>query len=332
MILIVILSCLIWVFAEQAVTQELTINEVEITLVTPQELLAEFLDQEKNPTGEQSRKVSMIVEGPAVHIQLAKEGQLNKSIQFDLRSLAVDLQDTNSKDFQVKVLEYLDKRRLYLKNEESYLQVTESKPATIPVRLTRLVLKPLVVKVYDQNNAELIPESVECKNNKFYVFEGHPPEIKVILDYNQQLQAAKSVITVVGSVQLPKGSEKCEVLVKLADKGGFQPVVNINKPRIGILLSGKIQGEYKVIIEESSPFDLDDPIKCRGDHDAIRKYEEQAVHLVLEIKESDIKELKGSRELIYYYPELGGKIEIIDRKQALVNFRLKKIPEEPSTN
>ena len=87
-VLVIILSCLIWVFAEREVTQS---TEIEINLNKAtqlyDDLLMQFLDDRGNPTQEASRRFSLTVEGPAGGILKVQQGRFENNMALDIEEL-----------------------------------------------------------------------------------------------------------------------------------------------------------------------------------------------------------------------------------------------------
>ncbi len=372
---VLILSCLIWIFAERAVTKQAVIDYVKISLVSPPDVLAEFTGKIGNfgtpannnrpvtsdsanntnrigsaagaaeavganranmTTGAggwaTSRKLSLLVSGPARRIQQALEGKLNNTILLDTKDISQSLKPGESKEFDIDVLTQM-KKRITFTDIDTFLQVLAVKPATLHIKVTKLVRKSIPVKVFDQNGSPLAVEKVEPASQEAYVMAGSSPVIKVYLDYSQQLAAANRAIKVSGSVLLPRYREprKVDVVVKLAEDKTTQTVETIRNPRLGVMMPMSMQGKYKVVIDDKDKTQLDEynPIECRGDPEAVSRYRESDIQLVLKINESDIANSSGvfNRPLIYYFPQDAGKIEIIDPQQTPIRFHLVKITQ-----
>jgi len=87
-----------------------------------------------------------------------------------------------------------------------------------------------------------------------------------------------------------------------------------------------LEGQYRVVLED--PQQLDEyKIECRGREEDLGRYLNSDVHLVLKINESDLNRasLQFTRPLIYYLPGEFGQVEILNKKEVPISFRLEKI-------
>ena len=71
-VVVVVLSCLIWVFAERSKTQTVSVA-LEVTLANSGELLVQYLDNRDKPIADNSRRVKLVLEGPTSRIQKVTE-------------------------------------------------------------------------------------------------------------------------------------------------------------------------------------------------------------------------------------------------------------------
>lgn len=321
-LLVVVLSCLIWVFAERAVMQTDTVT-VAVELVRSQaDVFVQYLNDRGEPLTVLQQNVVLTVEGPAGRIQAVREKPLDLKVPLDVQKLKYEPQAAEGQDYVVRVVKDLLEGQLRLKDTE--LTVTEAQPQTLRLRVRKLVQQSLPIKVYDQQSgSQLSQASTNPAAVPAYVIEGQPAEARVILSSAQQVQAERGPITV-DNVVLPYGAAEVAVEVTLPEGGKAYPEAQIKMPRWGILMPASMAGKFKVVIENDAP--LKEPITCRGTTQAVAEYRESLYHLVLEIKEKDEVEMTIDRPPHYYLPEGYGPIEIVNPVKEPIRFRLVPAP------
>jgi len=326
LLLVVVLSCLIWVFAEREVTKEIPVS-VTIDLVShTNDLLVQYLDENNIPQAESYRKVTLIVKGPTGKIQAINK-DYPTSITLDVQKLGYIPQD-QSKDYRSPVIALVD--RLYSRNRESFLQVIDTEPKDLDLhfRVTKLVLKPFPVNVYGPNKDKLNPEIISPAEVEAYVPAGVLGEAKIVFN-EQQISAAIQIKTEFTVEVTPLNRVKNnKVIVKLSE-GGNLKLDKIRNPRLGIIKPYALEGKYKVVIDGSTRLDEYSPIECRGTSQALEEYNKR-YHLILEISEEDEQKpsLQFDRLPIYNLPEGYGQIEILNKKQVTIGFHLEKIADK----
>lgn len=324
-LIVILLSCLIWVFAERESTQNTDV-ELAIELPTqPENLLVQFLDEQDNLIPDGQKAVKLTVEGPTRRILEVSEKYIKSKI-IDITRFGTDLGNTNTQNRWIQIMAVLE-GKLDSRDGKSYLQVVSTKPESLYLRLTKLTQQPLSVKVYDQDNIELIPQSISPTTINAYVPEGQPVEARINLTEAQRSQAVQAEIAVIARVTLPHRVSEFPVRLKL-HKGELLKS-DIRSPRLVINKPYSMEGKYNVVIEDITQLD-DYKIQCRGTPEDMEKYINSDVHLILKISEDDLKvpSLKFNRPLIYYLPDEHGRIEITNKKDTPIAFHLEKIPEK----
>ncbi len=324
-LIVILLSCLIWVFAERESTQNTDV-ELAIELPTqPDNLLVQFLDEQDNLIPASQKTVKLTVEGPTRRILEVSEKYIKSKI-IDITRFGIDLGNTNTQNRWIQIMTVLE-GKLDSRDGKSYLQVVSTKPESLHLRLTKLTQQPLSVKVYDQDNIELIPQSISPTTVNAYVPEGKPVEARINLTEAQRSQAIQAEITVTARVTLPHRIN--DFPVKLMLRKGELLESDIRSPRLVIDKPYSMEGKYHVVIEDITQLD-DYKIKFRGTPEDSEKYINSDVHLILKISEDDLKipSLKFNRPLIYYLPDEHGRIEITNKKDTPIAFHLEKIPEK----
>ena len=192
---VIILSGLIWVFAERKVLKE-TSTSVEIHLDTSRpDLLVEYVVGEQTEPGTVTpQRVKLEVQGPGGRIKEIEEGKLTpRTVSLDVEKLGYT-QVEETELFTVTVLDLL-KEKIGFEESDVTVTVTEAKPAVLHVKLTKLVRTPLEIKVYDEQDNELTPEILQPEQDWAFLPAGSTAQAKVILTASQQQQAMSELIT-----------------------------------------------------------------------------------------------------------------------------------------
>ena len=324
--LVIVLSCLIWVFAEREVTQS-TIIEVNLTKAVHlhEDLLVEFLDDQTNPiaTMEKSRRISLTVEGPAGRILQVQQGQYEKNIVLDI----VELIGSRPEETEPQIYEFDVVKQIFngeYQYKDIYLKVLKSQPMTVKLQVRQLVQTTLPVVVYDADSqGELEVESREPAQVEAYLIAGQAVDAATVrLKPEQKLQATKAPIPVLAQVSLPDRVQTFDIMIKLPAESTLLPQDEIKAPRLGILWPESMEGKFHVEILDKSPL-KEQPLKFRGTTAAITEYRESDYHLILEISASDKPNVLINRKLRYHLPpERLNEIEVLETNAILLQFQL----------
>ena len=199
----------------------------------------------------------------------------------------------------------------------------KAEPASLVVQVIKLQERTIVVKVYNQNQTELLKvQTVEPSEVRAYVFEGQPAEAHVRLTSEQQLQALKEPVSAKALVKLPLSDRlqrSYDVKVRLSQQSSSWPEATIQTPRVGYVFPDSMIGKYKVVIENLSQ--LKEPIKFRGSASAITDYRNSQYHLYLEIHEGDKAQEPIYRRWRYNLQDLND-IQITEQNSLLIQFHL----------
>ena len=323
-LIVLLLSCLIWVFAERSVTSDANV-ELDIKLAElNDELMVEFLDDSGLALALLQQKVTLTVEGPTGRIQRIKEDYVDV-VLLDVQKLGYIPQNEPSQDYQVRVMSLFTEGLNSRDPKQGSLRVVAADPESFSVRVTKLIARNIPVKVYDRNDLELKPEKLEPAEVEAYVQAGEPAEAKVTLSPDQQRQAAQNEIPVNAHVTLPNRTKSYQVILKLPEEGNIQ-TKPIRNPRLGIFNPADMEGLYKVVIEDESQLEAYSPIECQGSPEALDIYSKSDKHLLLNIYETDIDAPSGqlTRPLEYFIPS-GCQITITNKIKEPILFRLEKI-------
>ena len=323
-LIVILLSGLIWVFAERAVTQK-DIVEVQIVLGAKSgDLLVEYIDEEGDPEAVDRREVKLAVEGPAGKIKSLAEDYLN-TIDFDINKITLDLKPGEAKTDWVPVMTLLDER-LYSEDGEQYLRVTKAEPEALHILATRLVLQEVPVKAYfgdrELSEAVISPAKVSA-----YVISGKSFEATINLNQDQCRLAMQNNIVATAHVDLPnRTQQEFQVKIKLPKTDDTQQINEIKRPILRTSKPYWMESKYSVVIDKlESQIQEYRPIEYSGPPEAMRLYAQSNAHLVLKINEDDKPGDTPDRPLEYYLPVGCEEIKILNKKTVPIIFSLQKI-------
>ncbi len=329
-IIVAILSGLIWVFAEQAVTKEgskdiiITLDEINRS----GDLYVQFLDELNNPIDSSQQAVNVTVRGPAARILELNLSYINQLILQPGR-MEVDLSTiVDKKRFNVPVINLLGKG-LNSIDGRNFLQVTNTEPTSLNILITKLISKKVPVAVYSNAGDRLTPELIEPPTIDGFIVQNpdNPVEATVRLTADQQLQALQQEIIVPVKIDWPNRGQgevriRLKQIVNLVDDKIRLPRLYVQKPYT--------MEDFRVVIE-----DLDakleanrySPLEIRGTTEAVKAYRESEYQLVLKITELDRQNASSeiSRPLEYYIPPSITGLEIINTETRPIKFRLERI-------
>ena len=252
--LVLVLSGLIWVFAERSVVEELTV-EVKIPLdVLRQDIRLQYFDLVSREIQEDKfYRVTLEVKGPRARIQRLAEKNLTPIIvPLGVQQLMDEAgEDFESRDFSVAVMDILN-GQLHFEGIDAYLQITQAKPSKLGVRAQKLTEVLLKVQVFDASGSrELGLESIEPETVKAWMEPGGViVPVKILLSRELQMKAESEPITVAAAI--PNRPEKMDFKIKLAaGSGSTLPDYKISREdiRFGIAMPPEWSGQYSVQIE-----------------------------------------------------------------------------------
>ncbi|MBN1763657.1 MAG: hypothetical protein JW860_00215 [Sedimentisphaerales bacterium] len=320
-LMVLILSCLVWVLADNKVTRQENVDVIIELPTGPDDLLVQYLDDQKQPIPDIRKSVKLTVEGPNEKILRVKDDYMNLIIP-DIQKLGYIPEQGPTQDYSVLVTDLIGDR-LYSKNRQSSLWVTASLPRTLQFRVTRLVLQTIPVQVLGPDGIKLTPEKIEPPQIQAYIPNGTSATAAVLLSDDQQRRAAQNLEEFEAVVEPYNRIINKKVKVKLSKEDNLI-TDTIRSPRLEIRNPYNIEGRFRVVIDDNSHWE--EPIKCRGTSEAVSAYKQSKTHIFLEINEDD--ELDPSlklRQLQYNLPLGYGQIEIINKKLTPISFHLEKI-------
>ena len=322
-IAVMLLSSVIWIFAEGHVTQT---ARVDVGVFLPpanpnDELMYQFLD-EQNSGSERYAVVKAVMKGPASRIQKIKDEEQFK-VTLSLDRIGYDPCDPEPQKLTVQLLDKLrDGPRI---NE---IPIAEFIPATLSLRVTRLVKRELPIKVYSQrNNMELPQAKVQPSVVTALVPNQQFTEARITLSAEEQRRAQEEPIKVAFAVKLPDGREQpFSVMVHLPETASLWRDFQVKQPRLRYVMPQSMLSS-RLRIELEDPRLATEPIKCRGSATALQAFENSTYHLLLEIQPDDKMNVWLDRPLRYNIPDQHDEFEITEGPRFL-RFRIVEVEPE----
>lgn len=223
--------------------------------------------------------------------------------------------------FRLDMQEFLQKND---KTQEMALSLISCAPAQVDVNIERLESKTRPVQCYDENGLprdDAIPEPAIVN---VFVRKGFNEPAVVTLTKQQIELARKQSVSVQPYVELGVAGiireSKEKVLVTIPTEELRRPrTFQTNKP-IGIIMSPKLQEQYKVIILNDKK--IREFTSVLATEEAFKAYENVAYPFLIEIRESDVLDLSQipPKKIIYNFPReyvKSGQIELDPSKVSL---------------
>lgn len=331
-LVVAFLTVLVWVWADRAKTETLTVPIVNINIAKSANpnLWASFGD------GKSSVAVrKLVLKGPTSKIDAVRRRLGNSSLvlEFFLDPLTEGM--TAPGQYTVTVLDFLKKSNAIKKLA---LTVESCQQDRLTVNVVRLVAKYLDVKCADEDNNPVKIEAIEPARVSMFVpgdWQGDRLVAVVRLTRREIEQARTAAIEKRAYIELPGGQRKeTAQSVKITIQQYRLNDYTITTAAPGFLLSANLQGRYKV--EVTNPDAVMSPITIRATPEARRAYEKMRYRVILEIDDSD-KDAETDeplrRELIYNFPaEYVRKDEIVLNQQPVTaRFKLIPLPAEQTS-
>ena len=332
-IVVVLLSALVWVFAERAVVKTAVV-EVEISLFSNN---PEYIVEYPNPSEQgkwltqPSQRVKVKVKGPSGMIQSLKEGKLTpRIVRTDIETRGfTDLGDKDRDFFTPSVLDLLD-GKVAFQELDTYLEAEEAESTNLRIQVTRLMPVSLPIQVKHKNN--ILPrihiETIEPDQIQAYVAGGTTNPVDVTLTEEQYKDAMKEIISVNATLPEKAYPKEVTIKIKLVEETTLWPIHQIDRPRVGICKPNSMEGKFLVKIEDlEARKESYSPIRFQGPPSAVDEYNNKTFHLILVVKDEDITTTNPARPLLYNLPQGESQIEIIKPVSEPVRFQLEKIGE-----
>ncbi|MGA1980196.1 MAG: hypothetical protein ABSG99_06510 [Sedimentisphaerales bacterium] len=326
---VVFITVLIWVWADLAVDETLSVSKVNITVAkfTNPNLWVSF-------GGESSASIDKIVlKGPASKITDVKRKLNDGSLVLEFFLDPEQTEAVSSPgEHTLNVTTFL---RQSDQIKKLGLTVESCKPETLSVNVVRLAKKLLTIKCIDETQNVIKVATIEPKQLDAFVPEdwsGEKLAANVQLNRREIDQARLSAVEKTPFIELaPRQIRELQRPVKITMPPGEDLLADytITTARLRFSLSPNIQGKYKVVVDN-----LDEvmrTITIRATADAKQAYEKMPCQVILEIDDEDAGSTEPLRkELIYNFPHEYLRRDEIRLNQQPVIARFKLIPLPPA--
>lgn len=322
---VIVVSSLIWVFAERRVTTEDRV-EVKVILPSPHGEGDPFLQFMGGPGSllERYQTVKVVIKGPTSRIQKIRSQEYPFEVRLNLERTGYNREDSGVQDLRVQVIDQLKDQ---LRFENVPLSVIEVSPSILDVRVTQLIRRGLPVRVYDRHNTELSQAKVYPNATvNVFVLADKAVEARVVLSAEQYERAFVEPTDAVCQVILPDRTHEKHVLVELSQVEIATSVFYVKNPKLYVAMPWSMLGKHYKVEEFGDPRGTRERIECHGSQAAFDAYNELPYHLLLVLKSDDKANVDYERELQYNVPEGHGELEITEPKR-LVQYRLIEVEE-----
>jgi hypothetical protein len=329
LLLVVCITVLIWVWADQALTRETIVSAtIAVDKSTDSQLLVRLNLQ---PTVSARLRLS----GPASKIDAVerrlKEGQLRLELYINPTEEKI----TNPGDYTLKLLPLIERSRMIA---DLGLQIESTEPETINVNVIQLVRQKLTVQVLSDNqiplkDAAVEPATVEMPVRKDWV--GDMLKATVTLTPQEIEQARTAGITRRPSVELAPGvirTADTEVKITLPSTKQRLKEFVIDGVNIGYTFSPNLAGKFKVELLNQNQ--VLSPIRIQATDEAALAYKNVPFKVILDISDDDAKATGDlSRTVVFNLPAdyvRKGEISVAEAEPRIAKFKL--VPIEAPQN
>jgi len=332
-LVVVFLTVLVWVWADLAKTETLSVPRVNISIARSANpnLLVSF---EEGRSSVSVRK--LILKGPTSKIDEVKR-RLNDGslvLEFFLDPQAEGM--TTARQYTLTLVDFLRKSDWI---KQLGLTVESCQQDRLAVNVVKLLEKPLEVKCVDEAGNPVKVAAIEPARLDMFVpagWEGERLVAWVQLSRREIEQARIEAVEKRPYVQLPGGRWKeATKLVKITTQQYRLNDYTITAAVLGFSLSANLQARYKVQV--INPGAVMSPITIRATPKARRAYEKMRYQVILEIDDSD-KDAETDeplrKELVYNFPpEYVRRDEIVLNQQPVTaRFKLMPLPSERTSS
>jgi hypothetical protein len=342
----VVLTVLIWVWADLALDEEFAVSNVKISVaksVNPA-LLVTFTSPGAPGSGTISLE-KVILKGSARRIAEARQrinqGKFVPEFYFDPEHEKM----AATGEHVLNVAEFL-------KGTDKVLQlgltVASADPNRLTVSVVELQKKQVAVRCFDENQNLLKAAGIEPAQVEAFVpaeRDGAALEARVVLSKREIEQAKLAAVEKMPCVELATGQTReaaAGVKITLPKEQQRLQEYLITSVRLGFSLSANLQGKYNV--ELVNPDAVMGAVAIRATPEARRAYDNMRFHVILEIDDSD-KDVQAAppaavlrqqdvgegapevrRQLVYNFPQEFVRTDEIMLNQTPVQARFRVTP------
>lgn len=322
MAIVVILTILIWVWADRAKTEEFPITDAVIrvdTSAAPRLWLSI-----KN--SDMTTVDRVVLEGSTSSVDNAQRERRDQKLKFEFflnPQQFPELQETGV--HSISLTEFFRKSQLI---RQLGLSVKSCVPARVDVQVQKLVEKELNIECFDDKGVLLKPETLEPAKATIFVPQDWSGNARVELTGAEINQAKSTAIIKQPFVKLPDGQIKTSadsVKVKLSSAERPLPEYTIKRPTIGFVLSPNLVGKYNVELINPQEVSV---LTIRATAEAKDFYERQEYQILLYISDSDTQNpgTEKKRRVDYNFPSQFVESDEIQLKGEPVEARFKLTP------
>ena len=318
-LVVIVLTVLIWVWADWAKTEEYTISDAVVSV-----------DKSADPKlwiqidGGPSAVIQKIVfEGSLSTVEEAKRKMREREGSFEF---FLDPQDeqilTEPGEHSLNVLDFLRERN---EIKQLGLTVKSCEPVVLNVSVTGLVDKVLDVECFDETGKPRQALSIVPRTVTIPVTGGWIGPAIVNLNQQEITQAKSSAIPKIPFIRLPDDqmrNSKEAVMVTLITTEKILPEATV-LASVGYVFGSNLQEHYKVELKNLQ--DLSS-VNIQATDEARKAYENEPVQILLFITDRDIENLgtDQQKQVTYNFPEKFVRSDEIKLKgdPALARFRI----------
>jgi len=328
-LVVAFITILIWVWADLAQDEELSISNTTISIAKSAnpDLWVSFNNESATAIDK------IVLKGPASRIADIKRKLNDGSLTIEFFLDPEQLTTITGPQYLLNLLEFL---RRGDQIRQLGLTVKSCEPGVLNVQVAKLVKKLLNVMCVDNDNIPVKTTIIEPPQVNMFVPEdwmGEKLVANVSLNRGEISQARLSPIEKKPYIELAQGQfRESPIAVKITtppEEDSLRPD-QITAARLGITLSANLQGKYEV--ELTNLDTVMSAIAIRATPQAKRAYENMRYQVILEIDDSD-KDIGFAeplrKELIYNFPaEYVRKDEIVLNQQPVIaRFTLIPLPD-----
>ncbi len=331
---VIFLTILIWVWADLALDDEVTVPKATINAAFSKDIWVSFNDKAKVSID------NIELKGPAGKIAEVRRRLNDGTLVLDFLLNPEREGMTTTGLHSLKVLDFIKKSEKMKIKELSGLTVEDCKPEIIDVNVVELVEKALDIECFDESGAPLEVASIDPPKVDMFVPGDSRLTARVQLTPRDIEQARLSVVEKTPYVVLAEGQKRhasAPVRIKMPPEADSLSEYLIEEAKLGIALSVNLMGGYDVEVPNHN--DVVSPFPILATDEAKLAYESQPVQMTLYILDSDAEKgpkEKLRRKVVYNFPEefvRKNEIKLKNPQQAAVaTFKLIPLSSAPTSS
>ncbi len=324
----IFLTCLIWVWADLAEDETLTLSNAAVTIAqsSGSNLWVSF-----------DENSSVLIDNVVLKGSVSRIAEFGRKMKEDSAVFEFILdpqQAITQADEDTFNIDVADMVRQNEQVRHYGLTVELCEPAMVTVNVVELVKKSLTVKCFDENGNEIKTKAIVPAQVEMFVpqdWDGEKLVAEAVLSPLEESQARASVIKI-PFIELGDERREAPLPVKITTSGQEDRLSDytITMVTMKFSTSSVLQG-YEVQV--SNLDQVIGPIAIRATAEAKRAFENQPYQVRLEIDDADAASTEEiRREIVYNFPEeFVRRDEIrLSQNQQPVEARFKLIALEPA--